>query len=106
MFIDTQLSNTNYIPNCHPPSSAVSGSVFFDSGDQCMKVYDGSTWHKIDTMATSIVDHDTAQVVDWIMDRMKAEQSIADMSAKYPLVADAIKQLETALKLCSNLDND
>ena len=71
-----------------------------------MKVYDGSTWHRVETMATSIVDYDTAQAVDWIMDRMKAERSIADMSAKYPMVADAIKQLETALKLCSNLDND
>jgi hypothetical protein len=106
MFIDTKISNKNYIPNCYPPSSAVPGSVYFDSGEQCMKAYDGTTWHTIETTAISIPDHDTAQAVDWIMDRMKTEQSIADMSAKYPLVADAIKQLETALKLCSNLDND
>jgi hypothetical protein len=71
-----------------------------------MKAYDGTTWHTIETVAISLPDYATSEAVDWAMDRMKTEQSIADMSAKYPLVADAIKQLETALKLCSNLDND
>jgi hypothetical protein len=106
MFIDTKISNKNYIPNCYPPSSAVPGSVYFDSGEQCMKAYDGTTWHTIETTAISLPDMSTMDAVDWVMDRMKTEQSIADMSAKYPLVADAIKQLETALKLCSNVDND
>ena len=106
MFIDTKISNKNHIPNCYTPSSAVPGSVFFDSGEQCMKVYDGTTWHTIESVAISLPDMSTMDAVDWVMDRMKTEQSIADMSAKYPLVADAIKQLETALKLCSNLDND
>jgi hypothetical protein len=106
MFIDTTICNKNHIPNCYPPSSAVPGAVFFDTGQQCMVAYDGNTWHKIETMGTSLADYDTSQAVEWAMDRMKAEQSIADMSAKYPLVADAIKQLEATLKLCSNLDDN
>jgi hypothetical protein len=106
MFIDTNISNKNHIPNCYPPSSAVPGQVFFDTGLQRMTVYDGSTWHTLETAAVSLADHDTSEAVEWAMDRMKAEQSVADMSAKYPLIADAIKQLEVALKLCSNLDDN
>jgi len=82
------------------------GQVFFDSGQQSMVVYDGTTWHTVEPVVVSTIDHNTAYAVEWAFDRMKAEQSIADMSAKYPLVADAIKQLEVTLKLCSNVDDN
>jgi hypothetical protein len=107
MHISTDI-NTDYISGCFLPPTGTQGQVVYDSEQQCMMAYDGNsgTWQRIVYAVTSTVDVETEEAVEWALDRMKAEQAIAGMSAKYPMVSDAIKQLEATLKLCSNLDND
>jgi len=95
-----------YISGCYPPSSAQAGQVWYDSGTQLMVIYDGSCWQPCsngDPTMFPMAD----DAIDWAIEKMlTTSPELASMIAKYPLVADAVDQLEVVLKLCQNLDDD
>jgi hypothetical protein len=95
-----------YIGGCYPPSSAQAGQVWYDSGTQLMVIYDGNCWQPYSN-GTPEMCAIADDAIDWAIENMlKKSPEIADMIAKYPLVADAVNQLEVVLKLCQNLDDD
>jgi hypothetical protein len=106
MQVITTINNNNYIQGCFPPVTAIPGQVFFDSGCQSMVVYDGVAWQTIDFSANSMLDVSTQAAIDWALNRIESDANLSVMATKYPLVADAIGQLEVALKLCMNLDKN
>lgn len=97
-----------YIQNCFPPSSAQPGQVWFDSGAQSLKIYDGTIWQIFATgdNGTVAMNYDAEDAIDWAIKRVREEQKITELADKYPMVADALGQLEVILKLCQNLDDD
>lgn len=95
---------SNYINNCYPPTSAQPGSVWFDSGTQTLKTYDGTMWYDVDPPQVTLA-WEAEQAIDHIISKMNEQKELARLSAKYPIVADALGQLEVALKLCQNLED-
>ena len=96
-----------YIQNCFPPSSAQPGQVWFDSGTQSLKVYDGAMWQTFADNNSVGMNYEAENAIDWAIKRIREEQKIVELADKYPMVADALGQLEVILKLCQNLeDND
>ena len=104
--VRSDLKKLHFIEDCYPPDKAQMGAVFYDSGDQCLKVFDGA-WRNYTHGIEVELTYTAEQAIDWSMRQMHLPPStnIANMAAKYPLVADAIGQLEVALKLCQNLEN-
>lgn len=99
-------SNTSKIDDCYPPDTAQIGQVWYDSAIQTMVVYTIEGWRP-HHQPTVIMTYDAEQAIDWSIDKMSQKSpQLTDMIAKYPLVADAVDQLEVALKLCQNLDSD
>lgn len=98
------ITNTlPYIANCFPPVSSQPGMVWYDSGEQCFKVYDGSFWIRIDWPMPSMTwEADLA--LNQMINLMKGDNNLSKLANKYPLVAEALGQLEVALKLCENID--
>lgn len=94
-----------YISNCYPPSSAQAGTLWFDSGEQKVKVYDGTTWIAIEAPEPTL-SFEAEMALDKIISMMHDQPRLSEMADKYPLVADALGELEVALKLCQNLDDD
>lgn len=87
------------------PSSAQAGQVWFDGGTQQLKVYDGNSWRDLYT-AQPTLSWEAENAIDHVIGTINNQKQISDMAAKYPLVAEALGQLEVALKLCQNLEND
>ena len=97
-------AGNNYINNCYPPSSAQPGTVWFDSGTQTLKTYDGTMWYDVELGQASLT-WEAEEAIDQIIAKMNEQKEVARMAAKYPIVADALGQLEVALKLCQNLED-
>ena len=92
-----------YVGNCYPPEQAQPGTVWYDSGEQHLKVYDGYRWVRLE-MPQPMLSWEAEMALEHVIQRMNEQGKIAEMAAKYPLVAEALGQLEGALKLCQNLD--
>jgi hypothetical protein len=90
-----------------PPSSAQEGQIWWDSGQNDVVVFLNGVWQVLSSGVAVHMDYDAERAIDWAIVRMNdsmQETDLAAMAAKYPIVADAIGQLEVALKLCRNLD--
>lgn len=90
------------------PASAVPGQVFFDSSSADFKVFDGVHWTVIGT-PNSInaieMTHDAEIAIDWAIEVMHDYKHLTELADKYPMVRDALTQLEVVIKLHQNLDN-
>jgi hypothetical protein len=95
-------SSSTYISNCHPPPDAQTGQVFYDSGIQSMVVYNGGGWIPL-PMPTAMLTYDAEQAIAEIIILLAEHKSLNEMAAKHPLIADAVAQLETVLKLHKNI---
>lgn len=94
-----------YIGNCYTPSQAQPGTVWFDSGTQSFSIYDGQTWIPWST-PRPVLAWEAEQAIDHVVASMHEQSNISEMAAKYPLVAEALGQLEVAMKLCQNIENN
>jgi|TARA_R110000851_G_scaffold127434_1_gene259452 hypothetical protein len=94
-----------YISGCHPPADAQNGQIYFDSGLQTMVVYDGSGWITL-TPAVTMLSFDADHAIESVISNLAGQKSLHDLADKYPLVAEAIGQLEVALKLSQNINNE
>lgn len=91
------------ISGCYPPYPAQPGMVWYDSGRQKMVVYDGSNWVEVENNIPTMTC-EAEEAIDQLIDMINNQKRISEMADKYPLVAEALGQLEVALKLCQNLD--
>jgi hypothetical protein len=88
-----------------PPPSAQPGQVWYDGGSQELVVYTGSGWQPVSrTNVTLTWEADNA--LDHVIKLMHKDSTLLELADKYPLVAEALGQLEVALKLCQNLDDN
>jgi hypothetical protein len=101
-------ADTSYGPHTGPlPTSAVPGSVFWDSTDNSLKAFDGTYWQTISQPNINIgMQPDSSAAIDWVIEKMRELDTIKEMADKYPTVEEALKQLEFALILHKNLDVD
>jgi hypothetical protein len=93
-----------YISGCYPPNDAQTGQVYFDSGLQTMVVYNGSGWITL-TPSVTMLTFDADQAIESVIANLAGQKSLHDLADKYPLVAEAIGQLEVALKLSQNIND-
>jgi hypothetical protein len=98
-------TGSTYISGCTPPNDAQTGQVYWDSNQQGMVVYDGGSWQPIN-QTTLMMPYETENAIDRMIELINKQDGLSAMADKYPLVKDALGQLEVALKLCQNLDND
>jgi hypothetical protein len=98
------INTQPYISNCYLPTTAEPGAVRYDSGAQSLNVFDGSSWHQLATPETGMT-WTAEEAIDKMID-LSSGPALAELSDKYPLVAEALGQLEVALKLCQNNEPD
>ena len=91
------------LPNSAKPTSPRDGQIWYEQSSACNWVFFNNAWHDMQIRRTP---ENEDEVVRMIRKMRRAAPELTDMIAKYPLVADAVDQLEVALKLCQNLDDD
>jgi|TARA_R110000851_G_scaffold227207_1_gene380031 hypothetical protein len=94
-----------YINGCTPPDNAQTGAVYYDSGLQSMVVYDGTGWRSL-ALPRPVLTADAQDAIDHVISSLKEQNALYALADKYPLVASAIGQLEVALKMSQNINNE
>ena len=93
-----------YLPDA---DKVARGVVYFDVYKKTLVTSDGNKWNPIHIKEDDhfiSLQHQSDNALDWAIDRMETEKLLKS-AEKYPLVASLLEQLETALKLCKDLDN-
>lgn len=76
---------------------------FWDSSQNCLKVWDGNYWQEIPQPHINVtMQPDSSAAIE----KMHELDTIKEMADKYPTVEEALKQLEFALILHKNIDVD
>ena len=104
--LTSSTGDNSYIHSCYPPTTAQQGQVWWDSGLRSLVVYDGNTWQTINTVSNVSLTQETEDAIEYALRKMKEETKVKELADKYPMVSNALLELETILKLHNNLDND
>jgi len=98
--LTTNIGNPAYY---FPPDPA-EGTMWYNSSTYKMMYWDGVSWMEIAVESDTHLNHRAELGIDWAIEQVeKPLLDLSDACDKYPLVADAIHQLETVLKLHQNL---
>lgn len=99
--------NPTYITTDPLPTSAIPGQVFWSSSTSSLMVWDGYNWQPIQMQnyVEATLQPESAAAVDWAIEKMHEIDTLRDLADKYPTVAEALKQLEFAVKMHRNVDD-
>jgi hypothetical protein len=95
----------SYVSGGYPPPWAQEGTVWYDSGQGKLVVRSNNSWVPLHTNGNVSLDDEAVRAIDWATAKMAEEKRRADLVDKYPMVASALHEFETVLKLHENLDN-
>ena len=71
------------------------GQVRYNPGTQNIEIYDGSTWHTLNSTYASVdLGPEAKLAIDWATKKMREESRINDLCAKYPGLAKARDNFE------------
>jgi len=90
-----------------PSGNSLVGQMRYNGSNQCIEVYDGSSWLMMGNSYPTIdlAPHVQA-VVAWAQIKMAEEARIQELAAKHPSVADAleaVKQAEEQVRIVAAL---
>lgn len=81
-------------------SNPSAGMVRYSGNGQNLEVYDGSSWMIIQsTVPTINLDPMVVNVINWAQEKMKQEQRLQELAAKYPGVEDLQQKLDIMVAL-------
>jgi len=86
------------------PTSAQYGTVMYDENSGSMVVYTTTGWEPVSSPGFAL-DIDAEMAIDKMIESINQSEKLFEMADKYPLVAEALGQLEVALKLCQNIED-
>lgn len=89
-------------------SNMVAGQMMFDPDSGWLQVFDGESLQFIDVAVNSTLDPRIASLLEWANRQQHGQfgNDMISMAYKYPLVMEAIHQLDVAMALCKNLENE
>lgn len=97
------------VMNGNPPPTYVNpvhgalnvGQMRFNTTNQALEVYDGSSWCTIHQGYSSVeMTPDAAAAIDWARDKMREEARLNELMAKHPGLKDLYEKFEMLKLLC------
>jgi hypothetical protein len=84
------------------PSTAIPGSVYYDSGASCLKRFDGVSWQPIIGLSyTADLDPETQSLLEWAREKREAEQRLIQLCSEHPGLREAKERFDIMLALVS-----
>ena len=88
-------SASTYV-NANPGAQGV-GNLRFNTSNQQMEVYDGSSWQELNMPHATVGLSDEAEsLLDWARQKRDEELRIKSLAVKHPAVADALAAVAKA----------
>ena len=82
-------------------SSLGAGNLRWNPSGQNLEVYDGSTWHVLQSSYTNIeLGPEIHEILEWARTERQRQKEYAELAKKHPAIADAMESIKDAeLKL-------
>ena len=88
-------SASTYV-NANPSAQGV-GNLRFNTSQQRLEVYDGSSWQELNMPHASVgLNAEAEQAIDWVRRQMEQEHRLEALAKQHPAVADAMAAVEKA----------
>jgi len=88
-------SASTYI-NANPGAQGV-GNLRFNTSQQRLEVYDGSSWQELNMPHASVgLNAEAEQAIDWVRRQMEQEHRLEILAKEHPAVADALEAVQQA----------
>ena len=88
-------SASTYV-NANPGAQGV-GNLRFNTGQQRLEVYDGSSWQELNMPYASVgLNAEAEQAIDWVRRQMEQEHRLEILAKEHPAVADALEAVQQA----------
>jgi FMN phosphatase YigB (HAD superfamily) len=73
------------------------GNLRFNTGQQRLEVYDGSSWQELNMPHASVgLNAEAEQAIDWVRRQMEQEHRLEILAKEHPAVADALEAVQQA----------
>lgn len=96
-------SNQIYL-NPSSPGNPASGQIRYNN--HMIEVYDGSTWRQMNQTYTNIsLDIGMVEAIEWARKKMLEERELEELAKQYPILEDAMRDLEVIKVLVSGKRN-
>ena len=82
------------------PGAVSAGMVRYNPNMQQMEVYDGISWHGVNSHATVDLGWDSKQAIEWAHHKMREEQQLKDLMAQHPGLKELNDKFEMMKILC------
>ncbi len=87
-----------------PPGSPASGQIRYNN--HIIEVFDGSTWRQVNQPYTNIsLDPGAHEAIEWARKKMAEERELEELAKQYPILEDAMRDLEVIKVLVSGKRN-
>ncbi len=86
------FSNTPYIP----PGQTSAGLVRWNSVNNCLEIYDGSSWVRMNGSVSIDVTPDFQEVFEWARVQMQREREYQRLAESHVSVQDSLNKLKEA----------
>jgi len=89
-FLTASSYNTPWIPN----NGQSAGEVRFNTSNQQMEVYDGSSWYVVSQNVSVGMSYEADEVLRWAGLKMREEDELKAKMEKYPTLKSAYEQFK------------
>lgn len=91
-FIFAGVDSNPYVGN----NGADAGMVRFNTSNQQLEAYDGSSWHLIANNESVGLTHEAVEAIQWARAKIQEEAKLKELAKQHPGVADAMAELKRA----------
>jgi hypothetical protein len=83
------------------PGALNVGQIRYNTNNQALEVYDGSTWNNLHQGFASVeMTAEAAAAIDWASNKMREEAKLKEMMEKHPGLKDLYEKFEILKLLC------
>ena len=82
------------------PGAVGAGIVRYNTNMQQMEVYDGLSWHGINSHVTLDLGMTSKEAIEWAQKKMQEEKRLQDLMARHPGLKDLHDKFEMMRVLC------
>jgi len=95
-YIQVIGGSANTYVNANPGAQGV-GNLRFNTIQQRLEVYDGSSWQELNMPHASVgLNPDAEAAIEWVQRQMAEEKRLEALARQHPAVADAMEAVEKA----------
>lgn len=108
-YITVTGGGSTYVSKSYNSNAKMVGDMMYDIDQQCIKVYDGTSWQTLaGGMATIDLSYEAQSLLDWAAKKKNEEMLLEKQAQESPAIkdlVDQIKQKQEQIKMVQTLLN-